>query len=244
MNKQDRYLYLHIPKTGGVSFRQVIENAFHVNEVLHVLNPKEILEHTDDSLARYRFVHGHFSAFHVEHLYSFKKITSLRDPVARCLSAYDFWRGLTDSSDWPENSRAQIRRSKAFSLEELIDFPDWLTSKHFNNHQVRMLRGAVEETAAVTAEHLAMALKNLESFSFIALNEQLQQSREMLCLKFGFFLASSSVRLNQSSNRSSVLPELIEKLTVANSLDIQLLQSLRGRGLAAINNIDLSHWGS
>ena len=238
MGFQDRYLYLHIPKTGGVSFRQVIENAFHVDEILHVTTPGDMLTHTDETLSQYRFVHGHFSMCHVEHLSGFKKITSLRDPVDRCLSTYNFWRGL-NPSEWPAKSQVQIMRAQKLSLEELIEHPDRLTQRHFHNVQTRMLSGLADESSPVTTEHLDMALKNLESFEFIALNEQLEDSRKMLCLKFGFYFPCAPVRLNQSTFRTPVSLELIDRLKVANGLDLQLLQALQNKGLAALNKIAL-----
>ncbi|MES2818604.1 MAG: sulfotransferase family 2 domain-containing protein [Pseudomonadota bacterium] len=237
MGSQEKYLYLHIPKTGGVSFRQIMEDAFPVDKILHVARPADILTHTNETLDQYRFIHGHFSMCHVEHLSGFKKITSLRDPVSRCLSTYDFWRGLTDSPAWPERSRIQIRRAQALSLEGLIDHPDPLTSRHFNNVQTRMLSGIADDSMIMTAEHLEMALNNLASFEFIALNEQLEESREMLCLKFGFYFPGDPVRLNQTSVRSAVSSELVDRLKASNQLDMQLIQALQGRGLESINNV-------
>jgi hypothetical protein len=89
-----RFLYLHFPKAGGVSFRTVLEDAFAAGEILHVIDTDAFAGISPDALGGYRFIHGHFTFDHVAHLDGFVKIVTLRDLVERCLSTYDFWRGL------------------------------------------------------------------------------------------------------------------------------------------------------
>jgi hypothetical protein len=103
------YCFLHIPKTGGTSFIDVIEQNFKKNhEVFRFprgVEPKHGWEPVE-------FIHGHFPyGFHkIKECFPGRKIvyfTFLRNPIERLWSHYNFWKisqniDKNTVSDWIE----------------------------------------------------------------------------------------------------------------------------------------------
>jgi hypothetical protein len=236
MQNNNKFLYFHIPKTGGVAFRQILENSVNANEILHFRTPSEIANHSDSSLEEYRLVHGHFNSAHIKQLTSFKTIITLREALPRCLSTYNFWAGLNaEDSSWPESSKLQIRRAQSLSLDEMIVHPDPFTRQHFNNMQTRLLSGITNSAEEVTESHFSQAVEKLLTFDFIATNEDLSYCMMLMCKKFDLFYPNSPSRLNESKKKTRLTSEMEAKLTESNKFDIKLLGLIRSRGLENIN---------
>lgn len=238
MTGADRYLYLHIPKTGGVAFRQILENAVGASEILHFRTPRAIAEHTDSTLSPYRLVHGHFNGAHIQHLRSFRTVVTLRGPVARCRSTYSFWKGLNPNDPtWAERSKQQIRRAQSLTLADMLDHPDPVTRAHFRNVQTRVLAGEPDPRVELTEAHLQAAMERLFAFDFIAVNEELEYCKMLMCWKFSIFYPRTPVRLNASKQKVQLSEELRVRLTEANRLDAKLLAAVNSVGLQQINRV-------
>lgn len=91
---------VHIPKTAGTSFRFILDHIY--GKRLQYIYSKEqgTSEIWRDRLpvihSESRAIHGHFPATHtlVEHYPEAKLIAWIRDPVARIISYYNYWRGV------------------------------------------------------------------------------------------------------------------------------------------------------
>lgn len=83
---------LHIPKTGGTTLHDIMQNHFNADQICpERLNNLEALD--SSSLSRYRFFSGHYDWEGVCSIPANKKIfTLLRNPRERILSLYHFWR--------------------------------------------------------------------------------------------------------------------------------------------------------
>ena len=238
MSAVQRYLYLHIPKTGGVAFRQILENAVSASEILHFRTPGEIASHTDASLAKYRLVHGHFNGAHIRQFCSFRTIVTLREPVARCRSTYSFWKGLNaDDPIWPERSKRQIRSAQSMDLLGMVDHSDPTTRAHFRNIQTRILAGVPDPRVELTEEHLKVAMERLLAFDFIAVNEQLEYCKMLMCMKFSIFYPKTPVRLNASKQKTELSEAVQARLIQENQLDAKLLAAVHSVGLEEVNRI-------
>lgn len=106
---------VHIPKTAGVSFRNLLKTVYGESAVLfdyadRLLDPAALC-HTDRAawertqrdplIARLeaepalRVVHGHFAAAkYTARFPEARRIVWIREPVARLVSHYQYWRGL------------------------------------------------------------------------------------------------------------------------------------------------------
>ena len=57
----DKFLFHHIPKTAGPTFRGILENFYLHNEVCHSETPKELQKSFQDGFGFYKLFGGHFS---------------------------------------------------------------------------------------------------------------------------------------------------------------------------------------
>ncbi|MCY1509980.1 Sulfotransferase family protein [compost metagenome] len=228
---------MHIPKTGGVSFRRILEDNCKADQILHVVDTDNFSTATID-LSHYRLIHGHLSYAQISSLSEFSWVISLRDPVSRCLSTYNFWRDLDpEDSAWSEDAREHILAAHTMSLENLIDHPSPSIRRKLNNYQTWLLSGESDEGIPMQEMHLKAALENLEKFDFIALSNELSLSTHLLCLKFGMYSPEHTSRLNISRSQTELTPQLRKKIEENNKLDYQLMLSVSKRGLLGLNGM-------
>lgn len=173
---QEILISIHIPKTGGTSFRQILETTYGkdngflldhpwLEDVPTALKGNKLDDRKDDDIRKalkgLRCIHGHFPASKYKRLLSIDGIkpifiTWLRDPIERAVSTYYFLRAeqngkITDNTpDWE-------RSAKTMSLEGfLMDTP------YCANRQASQLR--------------SMPLENL---SFIGCTEFYNESMDI-----------------------------------------------------------------
>lgn len=133
----DAVVFLHIPKTGGTSLHGLLLHGFSNDEVC----PERFnaLESVVD-IGRFRFFSGHFDRASLDSIPRTKRIvTLLRDPRARLLSLYYFWRAhepVPGSSvvDGPSLARD-------LSLLDFLRYPDHGIPETMDNLLTRTLFG-------------------------------------------------------------------------------------------------------
>lgn len=92
-----RLVFMHIPKTGGTSLHNILVNQFERHQVC-----PERFNHlqrwTTSDLAKFRLFSGHFDMAGINLIPGDKRIIALfREPKARILSLYYFWRAHKES---------------------------------------------------------------------------------------------------------------------------------------------------
>ena len=119
-------VFLHVPKTAGTSFIELLSRNFAAGEVLRVTDihrpVSEIAGDIDVALAEgKRLICGHFPYAAVAHLHGEVDIvTMLRDPVARIVSLYKFWRSREPGSAGGSASEFACRIARALPFEEFV----------------------------------------------------------------------------------------------------------------------------
>ncbi|WBU59905.1 sulfotransferase family 2 domain-containing protein [Paracoccus albus] len=157
---QNVVISVHIPKTGGTSFRQILQGTFG-GEIIEdydwlerpgVLSGTALSGSDEDirkALRHVRCIHGHFPAQKYKRLFEVEGIrpifiTWLRDPVERAASAYYFLR--SNPSHQPiEKMPPWEHAAKTMDAEEFLT-----KTKYGENRQFAQLRNMpIEEFAFV-----------------------------------------------------------------------------------------------
>lgn len=120
------YIFLHIPKSAGTTFRHHIENNFAADEILALYNTDEGRMKRDDVFAkvaalapeqrrRLRVVYGHEVHYGIHELFDrpARYVTFLRDPIDKTISFYNY-------------RMQQGIRKKQIDETRLPSFEEWL----------------------------------------------------------------------------------------------------------------------
>jgi Sulfotransferase family len=109
----ERIVFLHVPKTGGTTLTALLENAVGKSAICPV-RFNELPMMTAGYLAQYRVFSGHFDRLSINVIPGMRNVvTLLREPRARIISTYRFWRA---------HPREEALRGGAAHVLAAIDF--------------------------------------------------------------------------------------------------------------------------
>jgi hypothetical protein len=192
-------VFLHIPKTAGLSLREVLLERNGDRPTYRIITPVRdserlrALPHAErEALA---LVEGHlYYGVHELLPRPCIYVTMLRDPVERVLSYYSFVR------EWqPHHLHAAITDDD-LSLADCIR--RGLTVE-LDNFMVRCLTSLANfdlPFGQVTRSHLEQAKAHLDSFAVVGITEEFDRSLKSLCDRFGWPRVSAP-RINATSGR-------------------------------------------
>jgi hypothetical protein len=206
-----RYIFVHIPKTAGLSIRRVFESAFGQNNVSQPFVVSRIDSRQRADLDRYKMISGHISALDVRHFPNRQLITFLRDPIDRCLSLYSYFRSQQSAPLIPLSNISNSNRSdEAISLARQLD-PEAFFS-HDHPHLVQNIHNRMAWQLGYHADYsyrsvltdeevYHRALENLKSYTFIGFYENLMQDASHLQQRLSAEDQFALPSLNRTSNR-------------------------------------------
>ncbi|HEX2484036.1 MAG TPA: hypothetical protein VHQ66_01975 [Myxococcota bacterium] len=208
---------VHIPKTGGVTFREALAAAAGGRVVLDYddrpLAPRSFARALRERLRRVelppdaRAVHGHFVASKYRRRYpNARFVTWFRDPVERLASHYYYW--LRE----PDPKNATCRRL----LEERLDIVAF---------------GALPEMRDVHARFLGAV--PVEDFAFVGLTEAFDEGMALFQRLFGLATPPTSPRRNANPERRGerydLAPDVRAALERIHAADVALYARARAR---------------
>jgi hypothetical protein len=197
---RDRSLFfLHIPKTAGISLRELLSRRFDPADIL-TFERGDSPELRGEKLARldrYRFVHGHVPYALAER---FERppfvVTILRDPLERAVSAFHHMRrqapDVARAFKAGQGSAARARDYAAagrMSIGEWIDHAPLAASRHLGNLQAWFLATpnlnerfeyGDEYRVSVSGSDLERAKERLAAIDAFGLTERMSESVDLL----------------------------------------------------------------
>ncbi len=217
--------FVHIPKTGGATFRKILGRLYASKKIfwVNLIQDRETFKTLSgreksllDAVAGH-FPYGlHEQLPHRGHRY----ITFLRDPVERCLSHY--YHVLRT----PENYlyTAVVKGGMTFK-----DFVSSNISIEMDNLQCRIVSGLHGQIpwGQVDEKCLSLAKKRLrDDFEIFGLTERFDESVFLMARRFGWKVGPygrSNVGVNKPESRPKNL-ELIRLIRSRNAADVELFQ--------------------
>ena len=200
-------LSIHIPKTAGLAFREILYRQYGQDRVLAInqgalrRNEQQLSDHYRK---RHQVIHGHLPYTYLEPLHGpeTKVITWLRDPVDRVVSNYYY----NITHELPKRQRENPKH-KGMSLQEFVERPKR------QNVMSRFLKG--------------IALEELDFFGF---QEDFAAGLEQLARQMGWVLTDQDRTRRVNDNRKvkakypTPSPEVLRRIRQLNQADIELYE--------------------
>ncbi len=208
--------FLHIEKCGGSAAMRWLGRHFHpeqINPDDHRDLPPHLCHRTPVLLglnpARFPLVWGHYDLatlrrFAPGHLV----FTLLRDPRARLLSLYQFWRSVDPARIDPDLSFS-VALAHKLTMEEFFSSDDPMLLDLIDNIYTRRLTGLYATGAAtdplLTApdQALAQAIHALDTLGFVGITERLDDSMAAFARQLGIAPPAASVRANVTAENAA-----------------------------------------
>jgi len=201
--------FLHFEKCGGTAIMHWLSRNFHplqINPDDHRDLPPHLCHRTPAfhgvNPARYSLIWGHYDLptlrrFGPAHLI----FTVLREPRARVLSLYNFWRSVNPAQIDPDLSFS-VALAHRLSLEDFLACDDPLLTDLIDNLYTRRLTGLYATGAAVDPLRVApeaaleQAMQLLAALDFVGITERMAESLARLAARIGAPAPGDDFRAN------------------------------------------------
>ncbi|MCS1351836.1 sulfotransferase family protein [Mechercharimyces sp. CAU 1602] len=211
-------IFLHVPKTGGVTMRRIMEKQYRKKELLRItphfpangINQLSIREQRKVKAMYGHFPYGIHTRFHRPTTY----MTFIRHPFQRVVSLYNY---ICSRSQNPAHIPV-----KKISFAEFIDDPRFQVP--LQNHQVRLISGDLRKFS------LGEAMDHLQRhFSVVGITDLYPESLEVMKQRYGWRDVNYT-RENKSVERvrKQDVPDRLRRLIIQrNQLDLELYRHCR-----------------
>ncbi len=180
-------LFLHIPKNAGSSLSYHFKSNIGRNSSPKVTfayswEDAKVTSEKLEYAPKGSYISGHLGWTHIRAIMpNVFSIISLRDPVDRTISFYQYLRDLPDDDF---NPCFPCKEAKDLTLEEFCRLDNEVGRRAIVNPQVRTLVGdaicGVPTNDFENSELLATALKNLATFDFVTVTEMLNEDLPLI----------------------------------------------------------------
>lgn len=238
----ERWLFIHIMKTAGTSFRTMLEN--HLGPAVYptkkevqqlpdgfYLRPSQFVEQLADGrldLTGRQVVCGHYSAAFVETLPgAWRTATVLREPVGRTLSMI---------AHHHRRRRHKLDFRGRLPVAEYLDNPSFVAS-NLLNYQTKVFAAGptdnVNQPYPVDAAAFERARERLDAMDFVGLTEAFGDSVHMFERMSGLALGADVLHAGKSPRYSTTEAD-IARIRDLVGYDIELYEIARRKAQAAV----------
>ena len=219
-----KFLFDHLPKTGGTAFRIVLESIFGTENVSPWVSGRSELW-AAQRFADYAVITGHFHSPipGVGTVNDRARITLLRDPIDRLVSQYYYYRNDVGRDEW--NKLAILAKD-----HDLYDYARLLEENRdmaISNFYCRRFASQLSRLLWSNRKVLSLAKKAVSRYDFVGIQEQLVDSVDIFCCKFGLPPVAEVPRSNITSSRARLYDldrRTYDKLVNLNRMDIELYE--------------------
>jgi hypothetical protein len=201
--------FLHIEKCGGVAAVRFLSRHFHPRQIFeddrrdlppHLMFRAPQLSGVDP--AQTPFIWGHYDLPTLRRFAPAHCVfTVLREPKARVLSLYHFWRSVDPDQFDPDESFS-VALAHRLTLEEFLECDDPMLVDLIDNLFLRRLTGlyatgaAADPVKANPEAALAQAMAALDGLDFVGLTERMDESMAAFAAQLGIDPPAAAVRAN------------------------------------------------
>ena len=224
------FLFIHVRKTAGVSLRGLLANLFPADQVLFQAHSVSGPPSPGNAI----FATGHVGFDYAERFAAQPTVfTMVREPIARCLSAYHFFRNNDESffrvlkneiteTEYQSRRRFTERARRMDMLRFLVE-EEALARVWLANYQTRQLAGGAQANLADDDPRLLeIVLAYLLKSDLVGVFERLDDTLRLLAPMMGWGRLGPLQHLNSTSQPHNVDPKCIEIIRAWNALDSQL----------------------
>jgi|GEM_PF-2267904 len=214
---EEKIFFLHIPKSGGLTFRAVLMDHYPVGSYKDG-SDLECREGLVSSLQNYSLICGHFLYSEVkEPLQKFLKITFMRDPISRVISEHHY---IFDR----EHQKKGVKKDVAEVCKEHFLPSNGDPIETAENVACKCLSQLDLSDPSISIEkHLESAKKSLsQDFCFIGITERMEESLTLFHERVGWACPRWTPVHNTTPRKNSYSQEILDEIALRNWADIEL----------------------
>src|SRR5207253_2825369 len=173
-----KFLFDHLPKTGGTAFRVVLETIFGPKNVSPWVSGRSEAW-AAQRYADYRVITGHFHSPIPGHgtANDRARITILREPIERLVSEYYYYRNDVGRVEW--NKLAVLAKD-----HDLFGYAESLAARRdaaISNFYSRRFASQLSRLLWSDRKVLSLAKEALSRYAFVGIQEQFVDSVDVFC---------------------------------------------------------------
>ena len=211
--------FLHFERTAGTTFATALIEECHPLQIFAAPHAQAGLPEQASTtatpmgeLADCKFLWGHYDLATLRGFGERRMIiTMLREPAARIVSLYYFWRSIQPGR--PESmSDSRVLLAQRLDLLDFLLCDDRSIRDSIDNVYVRRLAGVGGITIPDPDHAVSRAQEALKAFAFIGISEHMSLSLNVLGSVLGIKLGDPSVRENTHADNAALQPALYRNI--------------------------------